>query len=72
MVRRLRQPMFVTAPGQRIGSKNTMNRRNSIFKIKTLLPQRLQVEVKKNGQVLKRMDVKRKSHYFSGNKRLRS
>ena len=72
MVRRLRQPMFVTAPGQRMGSKNIMNRRNSIFKIKTLLPQRLQVEVKKNGQVLKRMDVKRKSHYFSGNKRLRS
>ena len=46
-VRRLRQPTFVAAPGQRNGNKNFMNRRNSMFKIKTLLPQTLQVEVKK-------------------------
>ena len=36
-VRRLRQPTFV--PGQGIGNKNIMNRRNSMFKIKILFPQ---------------------------------
>ena len=45
-VRWLRQPTFVAAPGQRIGNKN-LNKRNSMFKIKTLLPQTLQIEVKK-------------------------
>ena len=62
-VRRLRQPTFVAAPSQRIGNKNIMNWRKSMFKIKTLLPQPLQVEVKKNGR--------RKSNYFSGNRKLR-
>ena len=38
---------IVAAPGQRIGSKSIMNRRNSMFKFKTFLPQTLQVEVKK-------------------------
>ena len=38
-VRRLRQPTFVPAPGQGIGNKNIMNRRNSMFKIKILFPQ---------------------------------
>ena len=51
-------------------TKNIMNIRNSMFKIKILLPQTLQVEVKKNGQVLRRMNIRRKSHYFSGNRRL--
>ena len=46
-IKRSRQPIFVAAPGQRIGNKNIMNRRNSMFKIKTLLPQTFQVEVKK-------------------------
>ena len=50
-VRRLKQPTFVAAPGHGIGNKNIMNRKNSMFKIKALLPQTLQVEVKKNGQV---------------------
>ena len=68
-VRRLNQPTFVSAPGQRIGNKN-MNRRNSMFKLKTLLRQTLGVEVKKNGQVVGGMNVRRKSHYFKGNKRL--
>ena len=45
--RRQRQPTFVAAPGQRIGNKNIMNRKNSLFKIKTFLPQTLQVKVKK-------------------------
>ena len=48
-----------------------MNRRQSIFKIKTLLPQIKQVEVKKTGQVVRRMTVRRKPHYFSGNRRLK-
>ena len=46
-VRRLNRPTFVPAPGQRIGNKNTMNRRQSMFKIKTLSPQHKQIEVKK-------------------------
>ena len=46
-VRRLNRPTFVAAPDQRIGNKNIMNRRQSMFKIKTLLPQIKQVEVKK-------------------------
>ena len=69
-VRRLNRPTFVAARGQRIRIK-IMNRRQSIFKIKTLLPQIKQVEVKKTGQVVRRMTVRRKSHYFSGNRRLR-
>ena len=46
-VRRLRQPTFVPVPGQTIGNKNIINRRNTTFKIKTLLSQTKQVEVKK-------------------------
>ena len=38
-VRRLNRPTFAAAPGQRIGNKNIMNRRQSMFKTKTLLPQ---------------------------------
>ena len=45
-VRRSRQPTFVPAPGQRIGNKN-MNGRNSMLKIKTLLPETNQVKVEK-------------------------
>ena len=71
-VRRLNRPTFVAAPGQRIGNKNFMNRRHSMFRLRTLLPQTVQVEVKKkNGQVVRRMKVRRKSNYFSGNRRLR-
>ena len=67
-----RQSTFVAAPGQRIGNKNVISRRNSMFKTKTHLSETLQVEVRINGQVLRRMNVRRKSHYFSGNNRLRS
>ena len=45
-VRRLNRQTFVAALGQRIGNKNIMNRRQSMFKIKTLLPQIKQVEFK--------------------------
>ena len=46
-VKRLNKSIFVVAPGQRIGNKNIMNRRQSMFKIKTLLPQIKQVEAEK-------------------------
>ena len=46
-VRRLSRTTFVAAPGQRIGNKTIMNKRQSMFKIKTLLPQIKQVQVKK-------------------------
>ena len=70
-VRRLNRPTFVASLCQRFGNKNIMNRRQCMFKIKTLLPQSKQVEVKKNGQVVRRVTVRRKPHYFSGNRRLR-
>ena len=66
-VRRLKQPIFVAAPGQKIGNKNIINRRNSMFKIKTLLPQAFQLEDKK---IVRRMNLKRKSYYLPGNRRL--
>ena len=44
-IRRLNRPRFVAALGQRIENKNIMNRRQSMFKIKTLLPQIKQVEI---------------------------
>ena len=44
-VRRLGRPTFVAAPDQRIGNKNILNWRNSMFKVKTNLPQNLQVKV---------------------------
>ena len=47
-VRRLSRRTFVAEelewPGQRIGNKSMINRRQSMFKIKTLLPQIKQVE----------------------------
>lgn len=42
-----------------------------MFKIKIVLQQTLQIDVKKNGQVVPRMNVRRKALYFSGNRRLR-
>ena len=48
-VKRLSRPAFIPAPGQRIGNNNILNRkvRNTPFKIKQILPQTRQVEVKK-------------------------
>ena len=63
IVRKLRQPTSTyAAPGQRIGNKNILNRRQSRFKMKKLLRQTLQVEVKKNGQFVIKLNVRRKSH----------
>ena len=70
-VRKTLGPMFVTAPGHRIGNKNIMNRRNNQFKIKNLLLETKDVQVKKNGQFIRTMNVRRKSIYFSGKRRLR-
>ena len=47
-----------------------MNRRHTMFKFKTLLPQTKQFEVKINSQVVSRVNIKRKTHYFSGSRRL--
>ena len=69
-VRRLRLLSFVSVPDQRIWNKIIMNRRQAMFKIKTLLPQTKQFEVKINSQVVSRVNVKRKTHYFSGSRRL--
>ena len=69
-VRRLNRLTFLAVLGQRIGNKNIISRRQPMFKMKAL-PQIKQVEVKKIGQVLRRMTVQRKSHYFPGNRRLR-
>ena len=63
-------PVFGPAPGHRIGNKNIMNRRNNQFKIKKLLPETKRIQVKKNGQVLRTMNVRKKAIYFSGKRRL--
>lgn len=64
-VRRL--STFLPAPGQR-----NVNRRlrNAPFEIKKPLPKTIQVKLKINDQVVKRMNVSQKSYYFSGNRRL--
>ena len=36
------------------------------FKIKLTLPSQKTVNIKKNGQIVKSIDVRRKSKYFSG------
>ena len=56
-----RLPNFIPLTGKRIENKNILNRRptNPAFKLKKTLPQTLQLEAKKNGEVI------RKSHYFS-------
>ena len=63
-VKRINAPSFVATPGQRIGNKNILKRRNARFKIKTILPQQKQIEVKKNGQVVH----EEIAHYFKGNR----
>lgn len=40
------------------------------FKVKEMLPEQKSVEIKKNGQVIKTINVRRKSRYFSGRNRL--
>ena len=67
-VRRLPQ---VVIP-QSIGNKNILNRRirNILFKVKQILPQSKSVNVKKNTQVVRQMNVRQKAVYFSGKRRL--
>ena len=40
------------------------------FKVKEVLPQQKLVDIKKDGQILKAINVRRKSTYFSGRNRL--
>ena len=40
------------------------------FKIKEILPQQKTVNIKKNEQIIKTINVRRKSSYFSGRTRL--
>ena len=40
------------------------------FKIKEILPQQKTVNIKKNGQIIKTINMRRKSRYFPGRKRL--
>ena len=70
-VRRINAPSVVVARGQRIGNKNIWNKRNARFKINMFLPQQKQIEIKKNGQVVRKMIVRRVAHYFNGSRRLR-
>ena len=39
------------------------------FKLKKLIPQSRQVQVKKNGQIVRTMRVRKKAYYFNGNTR---
>ena len=69
-VRRMPRSVFVPELGQRIGNKYVMNRRNVSFKIKKLLPEAKRVQVKKNGEVLRTMNVRRKTIFFTGRRRI--
>ena len=40
------------------------------FKIKEILPQKKTINIKKNEQIIKAINVRRKSRYFSGRNRL--
>ena len=40
------------------------------LKIKEILPQQKTVNIKKNGQIIKTINMRRKSRYFPGRKRL--
>ena len=51
-------------------TRKTSGKRIKHIKIKKLLPQAKQVQVKKNGQVIRRMTVRRKSYYPGRRKKL--
>ena len=51
---RLGRPIFVAAPGQRIGNKIILNRRNSMLKIKNSSTKNTSNWGQKNGQVVRR------------------
>lgn len=71
-VRRLRTPTFVSTTEHRINNKNILNRRlrNAPFKLKKMLPEQRKIEVKKTGQVVRTMKVRRKTIYFTGKRKL--
>ena len=60
-VRRMQVPNLVHLLGHRIGQKNKMNRRlrNAPYKIKKLLPEYKPVDIKKNGQIVRSVNVKK-------------
>ena len=63
-------PAFISrpVPSGGVGVKRMPSKRNKSIKIKKLLAQPKQVSVKKNGQVVRRMTVRRKA-YFPGRRR---
>ena len=52
----------------KIGNKNILNRKLKNIKKKPTHTQSKVVEVKKNGRVIRRMNARRKSYYYSGKK----
>ena len=56
-------------PGQ--GNKRITRQRNRNFKLKKLLPRTKINQVKKNGQVIRTVNVRRKTIHSNGNKTLR-
>ena len=46
-------------------NKRVLLKRNKSYKIEMLLPERKQVDIKKNGQFVKTITVRRKSKYFN-------
>ena len=67
-VRRIQVLTFVHSPGHRIGNKNIMKRRlrNAPYEIKKLLPEYKRADVKKNGQIVRSMNARKKAIYFNG------
>ena len=66
-VKMMQVPTFGHSPGRRIENKNIMSRRlrNAHYKIKKLLPEYKQVDVQKNGQIMRSMNVIiKKAIYF--------
>ena len=52
-------------------TENTVKKRTSYsFKIKQTLPEQKTVNIKKNGEIIKTINVKNKSKYFTGRNRL--
>ena len=61
-VKMMQVPTFGHSPGRRIENKNIMSGRlrNAHYKIKKLLPEYKQVDVQKNGQIMRSMNVIKK------------
>ena len=61
-VKMMQVSTFGHSPGRRKENKNIMSRRlrNAHYKIKKLLPEYKQVDVQKNGQIMRSMNVIKK------------